>query len=140
MEKVINSYESLFIVDVSKGEEATEAAVNKFTSLIEANAEVIDVAKWGKRRLAYPINDMPEGYYVVVTFKSEPTFPAEFERLANIDENLLRSMVIRLEYDAAERKAKKAAEAAAKAAEAVVAPEAEVVEAVEATETEAAAE
>ena len=109
MEKVINSYESLFIVDVSKGEEVTEAAVNKFTSLIEANAEVIDVAKWGKRRLAYPINDMPEGYYVVVTFKSEPAFPAEFERLANIDETVLRSMVIRLEYDAAEKAAKKAA-------------------------------
>ena len=134
MEKVINSYEGLFIVDVSKGEEATEAAVNKFTSLIEANAEVIDVAKWGKRRLAYPINDMPEGYYVVVTFKSEPTFPAEFERLTNIDESILRSMVIRLEFDAAERKAKKAAEAAVKAAEV------EVVEAVEATETEATAE
>ena len=133
MEKVINSYESLFIVDVSKGEEATEAAVNKFVSLIEANAEVIDVAKWGKRRLAYPINDMPEGYYVVVTFKSAPEFPAEFERLANIDESVLRSMVIRLEYDAAERKAVKAAEAAAKAAaaEAVVAQEAETVETTE---------
>ena len=133
MEKVINSYESLFIVDVSKGEEATEAAVNKFTSLIEANAEVIDVAKWGKRRLAYPINDMPEGYYVVATFKSAPDFPAEFERLAKIDEAILRSMVIRLDYDAAERKAVKAAEAAAKAAaaEAVVAEEAETVETTE---------
>ena len=134
MEKVINSYESLFIVDVSKGEESTEATVNKFTSLIEENSEVVDVAKWGKRRLAYPINDMPEGYYVVVTFKGEPAFPAEFERLANIDESVLRSMVIKLDYDAAERKAKKAAEAAAKAAEAVVAPEVELVETVEAVE------
>ena len=120
MEKVINSYESLFIVDVSKGEEVTEAAVNKFTSLIEANAEVIDVAKWGKRRLAYPINDMPEGYYVVVTFKSEPAFPAEFERLANIDEAVLRSMIVKLDYDAAEKAAKKATEAAEKAAEVAV--------------------
>ncbi len=128
MEKVINSYESLFIVDVSKGEEVTEAAVNKFTSLIEANAEVIDVAKWGKRRLAYPINDMPEGYYVVVTFKSEPAFPAEFERLANIDEAVLRSMVIRLEYDAAEKAAKKAAEAAEKAAAEAVVEETAVAE------------
>ena len=119
MEKVINSYESLFIVDVSKGEEVTEAAVNKFTSLIEANAEVVDVAKWGKRRLAYPINDMPEGYYVVVTFKSEPAYPAEFERLANIDEAVLRSMIVKLDYDAAEKAAKKAAEAAEKAAEVV---------------------
>ena len=134
MEKVINSYECMFIVDVSKSEEATEAAVNKFTSLIEANAEVVDVAKWGKRRLAYPINDMPEGYYVVVTFKSEPAFPAEFERLANIDESILRSMVIRLEYDAAERKAKKAAEAAAKAAEAVVVEAPEAAEVTETTE------
>ena len=119
MEKVINSYESLFIVDVSKGEEVTEAAVNKFTSLIEANAEVVDVAKWGKRRLAYPINDMPEGYYVVVTFKSEPAYPAEFERLANIDEAVLRSMIVKLDYDAAEKAAKKAAEVAEKAAEVV---------------------
>ena len=120
MEKVINSYECLFIVDVTKGDEVTEATVNKFMSLIESNAEVVDVAKWGKRRLAYPINDMPEGYYVVATFKAEPTFPGELERLFNIDETIMRSMVIRLEYDAAEKKAAKlaAAEAAAAAAEA----------------------
>ena len=91
MEKVINSYECLFIVDVTKGDEVTEATVNKFLSMIEANAEVVDVAKWGKRRLAYPINDMPEGYYVVATFKAEPDFPSELERVMNIDETLMRS-------------------------------------------------
>ena len=106
MEKVINSYESLFIVNVTKGDEVVEATVNKFVSLIEANAEIVDVAKWGKRRLAYPINDMPEGYYVVVTFKAESNFPNELERLMNIDESVMRSLVIRLEYDAAEKKAK----------------------------------
>ncbi len=122
MEKVINSYECLFIVDVTKGDETCDATVNKFLSMIEANAEVVDVAKWGKRRLAYPINDMPEGYYVVATFKSEPAFPAELERVFNIDETIMRSMIIRLEYDAAEKKAEKAAKAAAEAAaaEAVV--------------------
>ena len=118
MEKVINSYENLFIVDVTKGDEATDATVNKFLSLIEANAEVVDVAKWGKRRLAYPINDMPEGYYVVATFKSAPEFPSELDRLFNIDETVMRSMIIKLEYDAAEKKAAKvAAEAAAEVAE-----------------------
>ena len=111
MEKVINSYESLFIVDVTVGEEATEATVNKFLSLIEANAEDVDVAKWGKRRLAYPINDMPEGYYVVATYKAEGNFPAEFERLCNIDETVMRSMTLKLEYDAAAKKAAKLAEA-----------------------------
>ncbi len=120
MEKVINSYEVLFIVDVAKGDEATEATVNKFMSLIEANAEVVDVAKWGKRRLAYPINDMPEGYYVVATFKAEPAFPSELDRLFNIDEAIMRSMVIRLEYDAAEKKAAKIAAAEAAAAAEVV--------------------
>ncbi len=119
MEKVINSYECLFIVDVSKGDEVTEATVNKFMSLIEANAEVVDVAKWGKRRLAYPINDMPEGYYVVATFKAEPSFPSELERLFNIDETIMRSMSVKLEYDAAAKKAEKAAKAAAEATEAV---------------------
>ena len=121
MEKVINSYESLFIVDVTKGDEVTEATVNKFTSMIEANAEVIDVAKWGKRRLAYPINDMPEGYYVIVTFKSAPEFLAELDRVYNIDETVMRSLTTKLEYDAAEKKAAKlaAAEAAPVAEEAV---------------------
>ena len=123
MEKVINSYESLFIVDVTRGEEATEATVNKFMSVIEANAEVVDVAKWGKRRLAYPINDMPEGYYVVATFKAAPAFPSELERLFNIDETIMRSMIIKLEYDAAEKKAAKAVavEEATEVAQTVVA-------------------
>ena len=117
MEKVINSYESLFIVNVTKGDEALEATVNMFVSLIEANAEVIDVAKWGKRRLAYPIDDMPEGYYVVVTYKTSGEFPSEFERLCNIDETVMRSMTIKLEYDAAAKKAAKAAAEEATAAE-----------------------
>jgi small subunit ribosomal protein S6 len=138
MEKVINSYESLFIVDVTVGEEATEATVNKFLSLIEANAEVVDVAKWGKRRLAYPINDMPEGYYVVATYKAEGNFPAEFERLCNIDETVMRSMTIKLEYDAAEKKAAKLAEAPAveAVAEEAATEEVAAVEATEATDAE----
>ena len=127
MEKVINSYESLFIVDITKGDEVTEATVNKFTSMIEANAEVIDVAKWGKRRLAYQINDMPEGYYVIVTFKSAPEFLAELDRVYNIDETIMRSLTTKLEYDAAEKKAAKlaAAEAAPVAEAAEVATEAD---------------
>ena len=122
MEKVINSYETMFIVDVEGGEEATKASVAKFTDIIAKNAEIVEVADWGKRRLAYLINDKPEGYYTVVTFKSEPEFPAELERLYNIDETIMRSMVIRLEYEAV---AKAAEEAPAE--EAVEAPAAEEV-------------
>ena len=100
MEKVLNSYESLFIVDLTNGEEAAKATVNKFTSLIAENGEIVDIADWGKRRLAYPINDMNDGYFTVVTFKAEASLPAELERLFNIDENVMRSIVIRLEHEA----------------------------------------
>ena len=100
MEKVLNSYESLFIVDLSNGEEAAKATVTKFTSLMAENGEIVDIADWGKRRLAYPINDMNEGYYTVVTFKAEASFPAELERLFNIDETIMRSIVLRLEHEA----------------------------------------
>ena len=100
MEKVLNSYESLFIVDLSNGEEAAKATVTKFTNLMAENGEIVDIADWGKRRLAYPINDMNEGYFTVVTFKAEASFPAELERLFNIDETIMRSIVLRLECDA----------------------------------------
>ncbi len=99
MENVINSYETLFITDVSNGEEATAATVEKFTGLIASNGEIIEVAQWGKRRLAYPINDMPEGYYTVVTHKSAPSFLAELDRLFNIDESIMRSMTVKLDFE-----------------------------------------
>ena len=130
MEKVINSYETLFIVDVANGDEAAKATVAKFTALIAENAEVVEVADWGKRRLAYPINDKPEGYYTVVTFKAEPAFPAELERTFNIDENVMRSLVLRLEHEAVAKAAPAPAEEATAA---------EVVEAVEAPAADAEA-
>ncbi len=100
MKKAYNFYESLFVVNTTQGDEAVAAVVDRFTGLIADNAQIIDVAKWGKRRLAYPINDLNEGYYVVVTFKSQSGFITELERLLNINEMILRSMTIRLPYDA----------------------------------------
>lgn len=99
MEKVMNSYESLFVVDLSNGEEAAKETVAKFTSLIADNGEILDIADWGKRRLAYLINDMSEGYYTVVTFKAPASFIAELDRLFNIDEAIMRKLVIRLEHE-----------------------------------------
>lgn len=97
-----NFYETLFIVDLSNGEDAVKATENKFTSLISENGEIIEVKDkephWGKRRLAYEINDKSEGFYVVVTFKANTDFPNELYRLLNIDENVLRSIVVKLDY------------------------------------------
>ena len=100
MEKINNCYETLFIADVTGGEDAVKASVEKFVNLINANAEtVIEVNEWGKRRLAYAINDKPEGYYVVATYKANAEFPAELERLFNIDESILRSLTLKLDFE-----------------------------------------
>ena len=99
MEKVMNSYETLFVVDASIAEEEIKATIEKFTALITENGTIDSVDEWGKRRLAYPINDKNDGYYVLVNFKSEGSFTAELERLFGINENILRSIVIRLIED-----------------------------------------
>lgn len=118
MDKVINSYETLFIVNCENGEEAVKATVDKFTGLVAENGTVESVNEWGKRRLAYPIDDISEGYYVVVNFKSASEFPAELERIFNIDENIMRSIVVKI--DPKKVAAKEAAAEAAEAAEATV--------------------
>ena len=133
MEKVINSYEGMFIVSLAGGEEAAKATVSKFTDLIAANAEVVSIDDWGKRRFAYPIQDMTEGYYTVVTFKAPASFIAELDRLFNIDEAIMRKLVIRLEHEPT-AKPVVAEPVAVAAEEAVEAPVAEV------AETEAAAD
>jgi len=97
MEKIINSYETLYVIDPDLTEEATKAMVEKFTKLINANGTISEVNEWGKRKLAYPINDKTEGYYVLVNFTSEGSFPAELERVMGITEGILRSIVIRHE-------------------------------------------
>ena len=94
MEKNNASYETLFVVDLSKGEEAVKSVIEKFTSLIADNGTVNEVNEWGKRRLAYPINDMNEGYYVLVKFTSKTDFPSELERIFNITDGIMRSIVV----------------------------------------------
>ena len=73
-EKIVHSYETMY------------------KALIEANGTVESVDEWGRRRLAYPINDMNEGYYVLVKYTAEPQFAAELDRVFNITDGILRSM------------------------------------------------
>lgn len=95
MEKAMQNYETLFVVDVTLGEEAVKALVEKFTALIAENGEITEVNEWGKRKLAYAIDYKTEGYYVLVNFKSEAAFPAELGRIFNITEGIMRSTVIK---------------------------------------------
>jgi len=95
MEKAMNSYETLFVVNPNLSEEDTKAVIDKFTAIIGENGTVTEVKEWGKRRLAYPINYINEGYYVLVDFEAAAELPAELERRFRIDENILRSIVVR---------------------------------------------
>ncbi|HCH28609.1 MAG TPA: 30S ribosomal protein S6 [Ruminococcaceae bacterium] len=88
-------YETTLIFSVKDGEEAVTALKDKFNELISKNGAIENVDDWGKRRLAYLINDEAEGYYVFFTYTAEPTFPAELERIAGITDGVLRVMTIK---------------------------------------------
>ncbi len=93
MAKLTAKYELMVVLSVAKGEEAVQATWEKFKSLIEKNAELGEVDEWGKRKLAYPINDELDGYYIVAPFTSAPDFPAELDRILQITDGVLRSMI-----------------------------------------------
>lgn len=94
MAKITGIYESMVVFSTKAGEEAVAALVAKFKDMIEANATLTGVEEWGKRKLAYEINYESEGYYVLYNFEAKPDFPAEFERVLNITDGVLRSIVI----------------------------------------------
>ena len=94
-EKMLNSYETIFIIDGTYDEEAMKALQDKFTNLIAANGTVESIDEWGKRKLAYEINDRTEGFYVLVDFKADGEFPKELDRQYKITEGILRTIIIR---------------------------------------------
>ena len=94
MAKLGEKYEAMVVFSVKNGEEQVQSLVAKFTDLIKTNGELVNVDEWGKRQLAYPINYENDGYYVVYTFSSKTDFPAEFERIINITDGVLRSLVL----------------------------------------------
>jgi small subunit ribosomal protein S6 len=93
MAKAIESYETMAIYSLKDGEDGVAALNEKFKDLIEKNATLDSVDEWGKRRLAYEIDDMTEGYYVLYTFTSAPDFPAELDRVFKITEGVMRSLI-----------------------------------------------
>ena len=97
MSEVINKYETIFVVDAALEEETIASVVEKFKALISKAGEIESVDEWGKRRLAYPINYKTEGYYVLVNFSAKPDFPLELERIYNITDGILRSIIIKKE-------------------------------------------
>ena len=92
MAKITGKYEVLYIIDATLGEEGTTALVNKFKAMVEAEGTLLNIDEWGKRRLAYLVNDMAEGYYVLMNMETKPEFPAELERVMKITDGVLRCL------------------------------------------------
>lgn len=88
-------YESVFIINPDLGEEAIKGLVEKIKNLLETSAQFESVNEWGKRLLAYPINDLKEGYYVLMTFSAAPSFPKELERIFKITDEIIKYIIIK---------------------------------------------
>lgn len=94
MAKISDKYEILYIINPTLDEEGIKAIVEKFKAMVEAEGTLTSIEEWGKRRLAYPINDLNEGHYVLMTFTAAPALPAELDRVLKITEGVMRSMII----------------------------------------------
>ena len=93
MAKTTENYELMYIIDLDKGEEGISALVEKFKTLIEENGTLNEQEEIGKRKLAYLVDDKPEGYYILVRFQSAPEFPAELDRVLKITDGIMRSLI-----------------------------------------------
>ena len=92
----MNKYETLYILKTEIGEEAIKAMIEKIANIITTNGGTIESTdEWGKKKLAYPIEDLNEGYYVLLNYSAGPELPKELVRNFEIFDDVLRHLVIR---------------------------------------------
>lgn len=90
------AYETIMVISVKLDEAAISSLVEKFKTLIESHGEITgNIEEWGKRKLAYEIDDQKEGYYVCINFTSDPQFPAELDRVYKITDGVIRSLIVK---------------------------------------------
>lgn len=91
----MNNYELVYILQADLDEASTATALETVETLIKSNGEIEKVDRWGKRRLAYPIRKMTEGFYSLVTFKYDPEQIVTLKRALGYNEQVLRYIVVR---------------------------------------------
>lgn len=95
---MMKKYEIMYIIRPTVEYEARKALIERFDAVLTGEgAEIIESKEWGKRRLAYEIDDLREGYYQLVTANADGAAIEEFTRLANINENIIRHMAVRID-------------------------------------------
>lgn len=93
MAKAIEKYEVMYIINPNFTEEQVAAIVEKFKAIVEANGTLDELEEMGKRKLAYEINYISEGYYVLMKFTGAPDLPAELDRILGITDGILRRLI-----------------------------------------------
>ncbi|MCX7746105.1 MAG: 30S ribosomal protein S6 [Clostridia bacterium] len=88
-------YETIFIINSELEETVVKSLVEKFKNLLETSGQLESFDEWGKRKLAYPIEDCNEGYYVLSNFSAAPTFPHELERIYKITDGIIKYMILK---------------------------------------------
>lgn len=91
---VTRNYEALIILDSQLEEEQRNELWGRLKALIESYGKIDTVDEWGTRKLAYPINDQNEGYYILIEFSATPDFPQEFERVMKINEGVYKYLIL----------------------------------------------
>ncbi|MEH7462552.1 30S ribosomal protein S6 [Bacillus pseudomycoides] len=92
----MKKYEIMYIIRPNMEEEAQKALVERFAGVLTDNgAEIINTKDWGKRRLAYEINDLRDGFYMILNVNSNSEAVKEFDRLAKISEDIIRHIVVK---------------------------------------------
>jgi small subunit ribosomal protein S6 len=87
-------YETVLIFDSSLEENQIEEKVDRFKRILSTEQAAVESVPWGKRKLAYPIGKREQGIYVILRYETEPEALQEFERVARLDEQILRHLTI----------------------------------------------
>ena len=96
----MNSYELLYIMKPTVEEEARAALIARFADIVKNDGgEIENIDEWGMRKLAYAIDYISEGYYVLMNFKAKADVPAELERNLKISEDVMRFMIVKKEQE-----------------------------------------
>jgi small subunit ribosomal protein S6 len=101
------SYESVVLINAALEDEQVETTITRIQETITSHGgEIIEIDKWGRKRLAYPIKKSKSGYYIVIRFESTTDLVATLERNFRLDENIIRYLTIALDKYALEAIAK----------------------------------
>lgn len=91
----MRKYEAVFIFEPTVDEETRNGVIEKFKGIIEKDGSLIGIDEWGSRKLAYEINDLTEGYYILLNLEADTEVIAELERVTKITNGIMRHMIVR---------------------------------------------